>query len=133
MFEWSNDYSVDIGSVDAQHKMLFSIGNELYTAMMAGNSKAVMSRILDRLVQYTKVHFAHEERLMRQHGFPGFEKHKAQHDALTAKVVKFQSDFEQGHVNMSVQLMHFLRDWLEHHIKESDHEYSPYLKSRAVA
>ena len=133
MFEWRNDYSVEIGSVDAQHKMLFAIANELYTAMMAGQSKPAMGGILDRLVQYTQMHFAHEERLLRQHGYPGFSQHKAQHDALTAKVVKFQSDFQQGHVSMSVQLLHFLKDWLEHHIQGSDRGYSPFLKAKSVA
>ena len=133
MFEWHNDFSVQIGSVDAQHKMLFAIANELYTAMMAGQSKMAMARILDRLVQYTKVHFAHEERLMLLHTYPDLAAHKAEHDALTAKVVKFQNDFLKGQVNMSVQLLQFLRDWLEHHIKGSDRKYSPFLRSKAVA
>jgi hemerythrin-like metal-binding protein len=119
--------------VDAQHKMLFGIANELYTAMIAGQSKMAMARILDRLVQYTKVHFAHEERLMRLHDYPDLAPHKAEHDALTAKVVKFQNDFQQGQVNMSVQLLQFLKNWLEGHIRGSDQKYSPFLKSKAVA
>jgi len=133
MFEWHDDFSVDIGSIDAQHKTLFGIGNELYSAMLAGHSQLAMTRILDRLVQYTKMHFAHEERLMQKHGYPGFKGHKAEHDALSAKVLKFQSDFQEGHVNLSVQLLQFLRGWLETHIKGSDQRYSPYLKNKAVA
>jgi hemerythrin len=133
MFEWRNEFSVQIGSVDAQHQMLFGTANELYTAMMAGQSKMAMARILDRLVQYTKVHFAHEERLMRLHDYPHLAAHKAEHDALTSQVVKFQDDFNQGKVNMSVQLLQFLRDWLERHIKGSDQRYSPFLRSKAVA
>lgn len=133
MFEWHNEFSVQIGSVDAQHKTLFAIANELYTAMMAGHSKLVMARILDRLVQYTKVHFAHEERLLRQHHYPEFAAHKAEHDALTAKVLKFQADFQEGQVAMSVQLLQFLRTWLETHIKGSDQKYSPFLRAKAVA
>ena len=30
MFEWKNEYAVNIGSIDAQHQMLFAIGRELY-------------------------------------------------------------------------------------------------------
>jgi hemerythrin len=133
MFEWHNEFSVDIGSIDVQHKMLFSIANELYSAMLAGQSNASMARILDRLVQYTKVHFAHEERLMQEHHYPGLALHKVEHDALTAKVLKFQSDFQAGHANMSLQLLQFLRSWLEGHIKGSDQKYSPFLRSKAVA
>jgi hemerythrin len=133
MFEWQNEYSVQIVSVDAQHKVLFAISQELYNAMMAGRSKASLAKILDRLVQYTKTHFAHEERLMQQHGYPAFEAHKAEHEALTRRVLQFQEDFEQGRVNMSVQLLQFLRDWLDKHIKGSDHKYSPFLRENAVA
>ena len=133
MFDWRKEFSVEIGSVDAQHQALFAIAGELYSAMMAGQSKLAMGKILDRLVQYTKMHFAHEERLMQLHGYPGLEAHKAEHQALTAKVLKFQEDFKQGQVNISVQLLQFLRTWLENHIKGSDRRYSPFLKSKAVA
>jgi len=133
MFEWRNEFSVEIGSVDAQHKMLFAIANELYNAMASGQSKMALGRILDRLVQYTKVHFAHEERLMRLHGYPDFAVHKAEHDALTAQVMKFQEDFTRGRVAMSVQLLQFLKSWLEAHIKGTDQKYSPFLRSKAVA
>lgn len=133
MFEWRNEFSVQIGSVDAQHRMLFGLADELYAAMAAGRSKPALAHILDRLVQYTKVHFAHEERLMRLHGYPDFAAHKAQHDALTSRVMQFQTDFDQGKIAMSVGLLKFLKDWLEHHIKGSDQKYSPFLRSKAVA
>jgi hemerythrin len=48
-------------------------------------------------------------------------------------VFKYQEDFESEKVIMTVQLLHFLKNWLEHHIQESDMAYAPYLKSRAVA
>ena len=133
MFNWRTEYSVDIGSIDAQHRMLFAIADELYTAMTAGQSRTVLDRILYRLVQYTKVHFAHEERLMQLHGYPEFQKHKGEHDALTTKVLTFQRDFQAGKVSMSVQLLQFLRGWLVEHIQGSDHRYTPFLKSKAVA
>ena len=133
MFEWKPQYSVQIASIDGQHQNLFRIGAELYAAMSAGQGKAALSRILDRLVQYTAVHFAHEERLMRLSDFPGLAAHQAQHQALTKQVMAFQSDFEAGRASMSVQLLHFLRDWLEKHIAGSDQQYAPYLRNKAVA
>jgi hemerythrin-like metal-binding protein len=133
MFDWSNTYSVGIGSVDSQHQNLFAIARELHAAMTAGQGKSALARILDRLVQYTAVHFAHEERLMRLHDYPDLAKHKAEHDALTKQVVKFQEDFNSGRAAMTVQLLQFLKDWLQTHIKGSDLKYAPHLKDRAVA
>ncbi len=127
MFEWSNDYSVQIVGIDAQHRNLFAIGHELHAAMASGHGKAVLAKILDRLVQYTAVHFAHEERLMRLNDYPGLAAHKAEHDSLTTQVLKFQADYASGRAAMTVQLLTFLKDWLEKHIKGSDMRYVPCL------
>jgi hemerythrin-like metal-binding protein len=131
MFEWNDIYCTGVHSVDAQHRNLFSIAEELYTAMSTGQGKATVSRTLDRLVQYTASHFAHEERLMRLHDYPDLVPHKAEHDKLTAEVLRFQSDFRLGKVTMTVQLLHFLKDWLQHHIKVSDLKYAPFLVGHA--
>jgi hemerythrin len=133
MFEWNPRYSVQIGSIDAQHQTLFHLAEELHSAMSAGRGKSALSRILARLVQYTMVHFAHEERLMRLHDYPDLAAHKAQHQALTQKVQQFQADFNAGKTAMTVQLMHFLRDWLTDHIAGSDQKYAPLLKEKLVA
>jgi hemerythrin len=127
MFEWNNDYSVQIVSIDAQHRNLFAIGHELHAAMTAGHGNAALGKILDRLVQYTAAHFGHEERLMRQNGYPDLAAHKAEHDALTKQVLQFQADFQAGRVTMTVQILHFLKEWLQKHIKGSDMRYVPCL------
>jgi hemerythrin len=132
MFEWSPKYSVGVSSVDAQHQNLFAISRELHAAMVAGQGKASLARILDRLVSYTVVHFAHEERLMRLYDYPDLPAHKAQHDALTRQVTKFQEDFNAGRVAMTVQLLQFLKDWLQKHIQGADQKYVPHIKDRAA-
>ncbi|HLK67818.1 MAG TPA: bacteriohemerythrin [Bryobacteraceae bacterium] len=133
MFEWNNEYSVRIGSIDAQHRNLFATAQKLYAAMSAGQGKSALARILDRLVQYTASHFAHEERLMRLHGYPGLAAHKAEHEALTKRVLKFQQDYQSGKVSMTVQLLQFLKDWLEKHIRGSDMRYVPCLQKSEPA
>jgi hemerythrin-like metal-binding protein len=132
MFEWNDRYSVGIGSIDAQHQNLFRLAGELHAAMTTGQGKAAAGKVLDRLIQYTATHFAHEERLMRLHDYPGLATHKAQHDALTRQVLQFQLDFQSGRAAITVQLLQFLKSWLEQHIAGSDQQYAPYLKDRAV-
>jgi hemerythrin-like metal-binding protein len=133
MFEWKQEYSVGIASIDGQHQNLFAIARELYAAMSAGQGKSAVAHILGRLVQYTSVHFAHEERLLQQHGYPNYATHKQEHDRLTKRVRDFQADFAAGRVAMTIQLFQFLKDWLEHHIQTEDKSYAPHLKAKAVA
>ena len=133
MFEWKPEYATKIGSIDAQHQKLFALGRELYAAMSAGQGRAVLARILDRLVQYTNVHFAHEERLMQLYKYPDFAAHKAQHDALVKQVVAFQQEYAAGRVAMAVQVLQFIKDWLGSHINHSDQAYTECMKANKAA
>jgi hemerythrin-like metal-binding protein len=133
MFEWNNAFSVGIASVDAQHQNLFAIAGELHHAMSTGQGKAAMGKVLDRLIQYTSAHFAHEERLMRLADYPGLKSHREEHEALTGKVLELQREFAAGKTSISVQVLQFLRTWLQQHIQHSDQEYAPYLKQAKVA
>jgi hemerythrin-like metal-binding protein len=132
MFEWKPQYSVNIASIDGQHQNLFRMAEELHLAMCSGQGKPVLAKILDRLVQYTKVHFTHEERLMNLHRYPELAAHVAEHCALTKQVLAFQADFESGKALITVQVLQFLKNWLRNHIAESDHKYAPFLKQKAV-
>ena len=133
MFELTQQYSVDIASIDGQHQNLFRLAEELYTAMSSGQGKTVLAKILDRLIQYTSVHFSYEEGLMRQCGYPDLAAHHRQHEDLVKQVQGFQSDYQAGHVAMTVQVLEFLKDWLQHHIAGTDQKYAPFLKAKAVA
>jgi hemerythrin len=133
MFEWSSAYSVGVAGIDAQHQNLFALARELHAAMTAGQGKSAVGRVLDRLIQYTSVHFAHEERLMRLNDYPAAAAHRAEHEALTKQVVKFQEDFHAGRVMVTVQLLQFIKDWLVKHIQGSDVKMAPYVAGKAVA
>lgn len=133
MFEWQQEYSVGIHSIDGQHQNLFRIGRELYSAMSAGQGRIVTRRLLDRLVQYTAVHFAHEERLMLDHGYAEYAAHKAEHEALSKKVIALQAEFASGRIAINVELLQFLKTWLESHIRESDQRYASCLRAKLVA
>ena len=133
MFEWSNAYSVGIASIDSQHRTLFALGAELHAAMAAGEGRAACAKILERLVRYTASHFAHEERLLRQHGYPQYEAHKAEHDALTKQVLHLQRNLMENQAPITIQLLQFIKAWLAQHIQNSDLAYAPFLIKKAVA
>ena len=61
---WKDYYSVGDESLDAQHKQLLGIINELYGAIEQGADRLAVRPILDRLLQYTLTHFKHEEEVM---------------------------------------------------------------------
>jgi methyl-accepting chemotaxis protein len=131
MFEWSKRFEIGVPSIDAQHKRLFELANNLHIAMTVGKGRDVLKQSLEDLVNYTVTHFQAEEQLMRRSGYPGLAGHAAMHDALTGKVRDFAAQFGAGGVSVSLELMQFLRDWLYQHILKSDKQYVPYVISAA--
>jgi hemerythrin-like metal-binding protein len=133
MFEWKPQYSVQIPAIDAQHQRLFALAADLHLAMAQGKGKAILGQALANLVNYTKQHFADEEQFMRKHNFPEADAHKKQHEKLTEQVIDFQKQFANQKACMTVDLMIFLKTWLENHIARSDQKYAAHIRGKAAA
>jgi len=63
LMEWNERLSVGVASIDAEHKRLVGMLNELYDAMQARHSQEALGKVLDGLINYTASHFKHEEPL----------------------------------------------------------------------
>jgi hemerythrin-like metal-binding protein len=94
--------------------------NRLNDAMSLGKSKEIMGTLLNELVDYTVKHFGNEEKLMAQYSYAESTAHLAQHKKLIADVVAFKEKLVSGKAMISIELMKFLRDWLNTHIMQTD-------------
>ncbi|WP_018608497.1 bacteriohemerythrin [Uliginosibacterium gangwonense] len=120
LFKWSDDYTVGVAEIDEQHKELVRLLNDLHQAIHERHGSDASRKILNELAEYTRVHFAVEESLMRITHYPDFENHKKIHEALIQQVVELQNKLDSGTAKISFELLHFLKQWLMHHIVESD-------------
>jgi len=131
--EWSDELSVGIEEIDAQHKILVELVNRLYDETIVHNSGLeILDGILNELVEYTIIHFAVEESLFRIFDFPGTEIHTRHHDELKAQVLELQDKVRKGQATVNVELLVFLKHWLQHHILEEDKIYGPFLIQQGV-
>jgi hemerythrin-like metal-binding protein len=129
---WSEQYSVGVASIDSEHQKLIGLLNDLHAAMMSGQGRTVMGKVLDGLSAYTVTHFAHEEGLMRLHAYPAYLPHKAEHDKLVKQVKSLQEEFRGGNATISLEVMSFLQDWLVNHIVGVDKKYTVHMKAAGV-
>ncbi len=127
LIEWKDEYSVSVNRFDREHQKLFSLLNELNDAMGKGQGRFVVQGVLQQLMNYTRQHFASEEAAMRSVGFPGLASHIAEHRELTAKVEKFSAEYSKGDTSITIDVLYFLRDWLDHHILTTDRKYKEAL------
>jgi hemerythrin len=130
--EWSDTLSVGIEEIDSQHQVLVELVNEMHDAIHQRRGSEVVRHVLGRLAEYTKIHFAVEESLMRILGYPGYEEHKVQHEELVRSMLDLQRKVATGKTAIGFELMHFLKIWLTKHIMESDQQYGQYFVNAGV-
>jgi hemerythrin len=133
IFAWKDTYSIGVPEIDTQHRRLFSLADELYSAMNNGKGKPLVEKVLKNLIDYTKTHFAAEEQLMQRCKYPDYKPHKLKHDELTKQVLQLQRDFEEGKTALTIEVMQFLSTWLRQHIGGTDKRYVPYLMGKTAA
>jgi len=130
--EWGQHLSVGVKVFDDEHKQLIALVNKLNQALQAGSAKKTMKEILSNLVNYTKIHFKHEEDYMVLYDYPEYQKHKQEHEALTNQVMDFLQRYNSGKASFSLELMNFLKDWLTKHILGSDKKYKDFFVSKII-
>lgn len=129
---WTEKLSVGVQSFDNQHMVLIDTLNDLHTAMLKGQARAVAGKLLDTLVGYTRDHFASEEAMMEAAKYPALAMHSLKHRQLTKQVGDYVARFEKGDVAIAVDLLDFLSDWLTTHIQGEDKKYGPWLNEHGV-
>ena len=99
--------------------------------MAQGAARDSIGVTIEALVAYVDVHFEHEERLMRETGFPGLDKHLIAHKAREQQVDEFKKDFEHDQDKFDFDaLMEFLSNWLSEHILKQDMKFAAFHKKQ---
>lgn len=121
---WDESLGVNVKEIDTQHQKLIDLINELHDAMKGGKGKEVLQEILNGLADYTVYHFNTEEKYFAEFHYDKSVEHKGQHKEFVEKVVEFKKKFEADEVGLTIEIMHFLKDWTVEHIKGSDKEFT---------
>ncbi|NKF20950.1 bacteriohemerythrin [Solimonas marina] len=129
---WTPELSVGIDEIDAQHKLLVDLLNQLHVAILTQHGSAEAMHVLHELIDYTRIHFAVEESLMRVLGYPDYEAHKASHEQLLEQVLNLQRRLIDEGQGITFELLHFLKRWLSVHIMETDRSYTPHFLARGI-
>ena len=132
LFNWTPTLSTSIDSLDDEHKVLVRLINELHAAMRDNKDRHVLGAILEQLKDYAVTHFEHEERHFARYNYPDAAAHIAQHQKFLGAVMDFYREFQSGRATVTLDLMRFLKDWLQGHIMGVDKKYGPFLREKGV-
>jgi hemerythrin len=132
-FAWDDSYSTSFPKFDESHKKIFAMINELSEAMQQRRGREVIGSVLQRLIAYTETHFADEEEVFRQTGYPEGDLHRKIHQDLVRKAVTLHEQFIAGEAVLTHDVVEFLNDWLVKHIQGTDQRYRSHLRSHGIS
>lgn len=119
--KWSKDLETGIACIDADHKVLVSLLNQVEDCAEQHEESMVLGSVFATLVEYTDYHFAREERLQELCGYSGLANHKAEHGKLASQAHNHHGRYMDDSESFDVlTLKDFLSEWLVKHIMVGD-------------
>lgn len=125
---WTKALSVGIADIDAQHRELFRRAR-VFADGLTARSRLEVGLLLSYLRAYAVTHFDEEEEAMRETAYPGFRRHKAEHDRFMRDVLRMTRDQEKrrGPGVDPAALARFMEDWLVDHVSSTDRAMARFL------
>jgi hemerythrin len=122
LLDWKDEYSVGIEAVDYEHKDLVELINRLYAQLESENAKLTVPAFFGNLLEAIGVHFALEEKLMREHSYAHLDRHTADHKRLLDELRDIMDAFDHAVEIDIVELSERLTVWFSRHFRTHDAE-----------
>lgn len=119
----THNLAVQIPIIDLQHIWLISMVVELDIASKTlGNTKRqkIFNKVIAGTVEYTREHFATEEKIMERFAYKNTQNHIKQHRSFVEMVHRRQQENETGDARAAAHLVEDLKEWLVSHIAIKD-------------
>ena len=129
---WSDAFSVGVPAMDAQHRKLVNMINQLADchAEQGVGASSGFHEILSAMFDYTQGHFKSEEAYLEKIAYPHLSAHEKEHQAFLEKATALAVVSADG-VQDSAGLHDYLKGWLLEHILKSDMQYRFYVEGKA--
>jgi diguanylate cyclase (GGDEF)-like protein/hemerythrin-like metal-binding protein len=109
------------GPIDDEHREL-SAGLDRFASLVNAGDVTGLRPVMAALVMGVAEHFAHEEELMRKHGYPGRGRHEEAHRSFVADATRYQGELERSGLSPEFRRWAGTRlpEWFRYHILAHD-------------
>ncbi len=119
--EWRVEFETGNPAIDHEHKQMIDRINGFLASADAGLATEIVVGQLGEIYAWISVHFALEEKIMRDHRYDQFDQHKADHEALLDNLCDFMDEIAaNGYAAAEQKIQQRLTDWFVDHFKTQD-------------
>jgi hemerythrin len=133
LLRWTEDLSVGVAEIDEQHRELFRRAARLLDGLKKGEPEEI-GGLIDFLHEYAVEHFGAEEEHMRKTRYPGYVRHKAEHDRFISDLLALAREHDRKGAGafMALKVNHWLSQWLKEHVSGTDADLGRFLLRRSA-
>ncbi|MGR3303608.1 MAG: bacteriohemerythrin [Candidatus Scalindua sp.] len=132
MFKLNEEFSVNVVTIDEEHKKLIDIVNKAVVEIQHSKDPKEVLRTLDVVTVYAVIHFETEESYMRQFNFPEYQFHRNEHICFVRKAVDYKNRIAEDDCLIRDEVIKYLRKWTICHILETDKKYTEYFNGNGL-
>ena len=128
--QWDESLVLGFEEIDNQHKSIFEHFEKLSEAAQEGKSKEIIEELAVFLFDYAHMHFATEDKIMVEYGYPKIEVQRHEHGEFTRDTNELKKRIEQEGATreVAIEATGKLLRWIIHHIRKHDKEMVAYVK-----
>lgn len=128
---WTTDLSIGNPDIDKEHARIIQLYNELAGVMHETNyNSRKFAEVLSGMFDYSMTHFRREEMYMKRINYPELAAHKQMHKEYTLRVTHWNADFFSSNPPDPMEVLLYLAEWWQHHIRYADQQYETYKRSK---
>ncbi|CAK0740965.1 Bacteriohemerythrin [uncultured Gammaproteobacteria bacterium] len=121
LLEWRDEFKTGVPGLDYEHKDLIAQINHLHESLIARRDRTAIGGFFSNIYSGISAHFALEEKFMRDHGYEGFDAHKADHERLLDEILDLMAEAESNRqLDFDEDLSDRLQAWFAVHFRTMD-------------
>ena len=124
---WHADYESGNVLIDRQHHSLFDDANAIINAVLSEQPRDSLTPLVQTLINHVRQHFADEEKIIVDAGFPGAAAHAIRHHELMEHAGILTGQFDLGTLEVGHLLQFLAQEVVARHMLGEDRKFFPYL------
>ncbi|MEW5844507.1 MAG: bacteriohemerythrin [Bacteroidota bacterium] len=130
--EMNSTDMVNVKQIDNQHIRLADDLNLIYDSVMACDKKKTF-QLMNQFIEHLEEHFATEEKMMKEHRFPGYISHKLEHDRFYNQILKTAEMYGKDKEAFGSEQLKRIKVWFFNHLEINDKKCGEYFVERGVS
>jgi hemerythrin-like metal-binding protein len=116
-------------NIDEQHGLFLDMLGELAERIGAAQHRQGVLDAFQGMRAYAEGHFADEEALMQDYGYPNFPAHCSLHGTFTQRLRALEGRMGEGPGLLSLETLEFLGNWFVNHIRDEDQRFAAFARA----